>query len=141
MVAHYDERGIQFAYPDNWSIADEELEDTPRGVSVQCPSGAFWDVKVFPYGESSAKICDQALKAMGEVYENIESEAVAERLFGLSATGYNLEFFCLHFVVTAQLRCFSVGAHVMLVTYQAEAQEFEQQRGVFDAITKSLLSD
>jgi hypothetical protein len=141
MVARYDEQGIQFAYPDNWSIADEELTDTPRGVSVQSPSGAYWDVKVFSRGESPAWICDQALQAMREVYENIEAEPVTERMFGLSAMGYDLDFFCLDFLVTTQLRCVVVGQRVLLLTFQAESQEFERHRTVFDAITKSLLGD
>ena len=141
MVARYDEQGIQFAYPDNWSIMDEKLKDTPRGVSVQSPSGAYWDVKVFSRQKIPSKICDQALNAMREVYENLEFQAVTQRLFGLSAVGYNLDFFCLDFLVTAQLRCFSVGEHILLVMVQAESQEFGRQQAVFDAITKSLLSD
>ncbi len=141
MVAQYDEQGIQFAYPDNWSIADEELEDMPRGVSVQSPSGAYWDVKLFSQEESPAWICDQALQAMREVYENVEAEAVTEGIYGLPATGYNLDFFCLDFLVTTYLRCLVVGQRIALLTYQAESQEFEQQRAVFDAITKSFLSD
>jgi hypothetical protein len=141
MVARYDKLKTPFVYPDNWQIVDEQLTGTPQGVSVQSPDGAYWDLKIFSLEDNPDAVCERALEAMREVYENLECEAVREKLFDVPAVGYNLDFFCMDFLVTAELRSFTLGDHTVLLTCQGESREFGRQRAVFAAITKSLLSE
>jgi hypothetical protein len=139
VIAYYDKLGIRFAYPENWSIADEQLEAPPQGVSVQSPNGGYWDLRIFVSRRELDEVSDQALDAMRQEYADLESEAVTEELFDVPAVGYNLDFFCLDLLVTSRIRSFHVGDRTLLLICQAENREFERQRLVFDAITKSLL--
>jgi hypothetical protein len=141
MIAHYEKSGIRFAYPENWSIVDEQLDEWPQGVSVQSPKGGYWDLKVFPAGIDPNRISDEALDAMRQEYADLESEPITEEIFGVTAVGYNLDFFCMDLLVTSRIRSFDVGTRTLLLICQAESREFDRQRLVYDAITKSLLDD
>jgi hypothetical protein len=44
-------------------------------------------------------------------------------------------------LITSQVRSFYVGAKTFVLIYQAENREFDRQRPVFAAITKSLLAE
>ena len=142
MIAHYEKSGVRFAYPENWSIVDEQLDAWPQGVAVQSPNGGYWDLRIFPSRIGLEEVSDQSLDAMRQEYADLESEAVTEQLFSsVTAVGYNLDFFCLDLLVTSRIRSFHVGGQTLLLICQAENREFERQQLVFDAITKSLLDD
>jgi hypothetical protein len=141
MIAHYEKTGIHFAYPENWSVVDEQLDQWPHGVSVQSPNGAYWDLRVFPARMGLSQVSEQALGAMRGEYADLESEPVIEELFDVEAVGYNLDFFCMDLLVTSQIRSFHVGDRTYLLICQAENRDFDALRRVFDAITKSLLSE
>jgi hypothetical protein len=141
MIAQYEKPGIRFAYPENWSVVDEQLDDWPHGVSVQSPGGAYWDLRVFPSRIGLGQVSEQALDAMQGEYAELESEPVSEELFDVPAVGYNLDFFCMDLLVTSQIRSFHVGNRTFLLICQAENRDFDALRLVFAAITKSLLSE
>ena len=141
MSASYENFGIRFLYPENWSITDEQQDEWPRSVSVQSPSGAYWELQMYPSRMSPARLSKQVLEAMQQVYADIEFKAVNEELGTVRAQGYDLDFFCLDFLVTSRIRCFWVGSRTCLLTCQAESREFDWQQPVFAAITKSLLDN
>lgn len=139
MVAVYENFGIRLLYPENWTVHDEQLEAWPRSVSLQSPNGAYWELQVYPSQTSPSELIKQALTAMQQIYEDLEAETVSEDLWEVAARGYDMEFFCLDFLVTCRIRCFHAGIHTCLLTYQAESREFDRQHPIFNAITKSLL--
>ena len=139
MYAKYENFGIRVLYPENWTVNDEQLEAWPHSVSIQSPSGAYWELQVYPSRINPARLIKQALAAMQQIYEDLETEAVTEELWKVTAKGYDLHFFCLDFLVTSYIRCFYSGSRTCLLTCQAESREFDQQQPVFAAITKSLL--
>ena len=139
MSASYENFGIRFLYPDNWAVTDEQVDDWPRSVSVQSPSGAYWELQLYPSRMNPSRLTKEVLQAMKEVYADIESKAVSEDLWTVTATGYDLDFFCLDFLVTSRIRCFWVGSRTCLLTCQAESRVFDRQQPVFAAITKSFL--
>ena len=141
MYAKYENFGIHVLYPENWIVTDEQLEAWPRSVSIQSPSGAYWELQVYPSRLKPARLIQQALTAMQQIYDDLETEAVTEDMWKVTARGYDLHFFCLDFLVTSQIRSFHVGAHTCLLTCQAESREFDRQQPVFKAMTKSLLDD
>lgn len=141
MSASYENFGIRFRYPENWSVTDEQRDDWPRSVSIQSPSGAYWELQLYPSRMSPARLSKQALEAMRQVYEDLEFRAVTEELGTIHAKGYDLDFFCLDFLVSSRIRCFRVGSRTCLLTCQAESREFERHQPVFAAITKSLLDN
>jgi hypothetical protein len=141
MYATYEKFGVRVFYPENWTVNDEQLEEWPRSVSLQSPHGAYWELQVYPTRISPARLIKQALKAMEEIYEDLEAEAVTEELWKVTATGYDLHFFCLDFLVTSRIRSFYTGSRTCLLTCQAESREFDRQQPVFSAMTKSLLDN
>lgn len=141
MTADYNRHGIQFLYPENWTLADEQLDGVPRSVTVQSPSSAFWSVDIHPFAVDQDAILAQTLEAMRDEYEEVEVVEAHEQICGESAQGLDLMFWCLDFAVACQIRIFSHGHATFVLTYQAEDREFEQLQAVFAAISTSLLSE
>lgn len=139
MYATYEKFGIRVLYPENWTVQDEQLDDWPRSVSIQSPQGAYWELQVYPSRISPARLTKQALSAMQQIYEDLEAEPVSEELGDVTATGYDLSFFCLDFLVSCRIRSFYSGSRTCILTCQAESREFDRQELVFSAMTKSLL--
>lgn len=141
MTAKYEKLGVQFLYPENWTILDEELDGWPQGVTVQSPGNAFWELQVYPSRMSRTKLAAEVLKVLQEEYEQLEAQAITEEICQRPAVGYDLGFFCLDFLITSRIRCLCVGGLTYLLIYQAESREFERQQLVFEAITQSLLTE
>ncbi len=141
MTAVYDRAGLHFQYPENWVLADDSLDELPRTISLQAPSGAFWSVDIHPFSMDADALLKTTLEVMQQEYPEAECHAVEESIADETATGYDLYFYCLDFVVTARLRCFRHGHATYLLTYQAEDREFDRLDPVFRAITFSLFSD
>ena len=138
MTATYDRMGIRFLYPENWEIVDEMVDAWPRMVSVQSPTGAFWSIAIHPAPADADQLADEALQAMQEEYDDLETEPIREDIAGLDAGGYDLQFYCLNLVVSMRLRTFQLGDHAILLMYQGEDRDFDRLERVFGAITASL---
>ena len=140
MTAKYDKLGLQFLYPENWSILEEDLDDWPHGITVQSPGSAYWELQVYPSRLRRTDLTAEVLKVMQEEYEELESQVVTEEICQRPAIGYDLSFFCLDFLIASRIRCLYVGNLTYLLIYQAESREFDRQHLVFEAITQSLLT-
>ncbi len=140
MTAVYDRSGLKFQYPENWIVADDSMDEVPRTISLQAPSGAFWSIDIHPFSMDVEELLTMTLRIMQQEYPEAECHAVEDVIAGETASGYDLFFYCLDFVVTARLRCFRHGHATFLLTYQAEDREFDQLDPVFQAITFSLFS-
>lgn len=140
MPASYNRLDIRFIYPENWTVSDEQFDEWPHGVTLQSPGGAFWEVQLYPAETDPEDLVAKVLDAMQEEYADLESQAVTEDLGDSPTVGLDLRFFCLDFLVTAQVRSFSAEAGTYLFIYQAENREFDRQEAVFQAITQSLLT-
>lgn len=141
MQGEYSKFGVKFLYPEDWSVVDEEANEWPRRVSVQSPNSGFWELQAYPARFQPENLAQQTLQAFSEEYEGVESEPVSEPIMDHVATGYDLEFFCLDLLVTCQVRSFRLGGQTMLLICQAESEEFELRRKVFEAMTLSLFLD
>ncbi len=141
MQGEYSKFGVKFLYPEDWSVVDEEPNEWPRRVSVQSPNSGFWELQAYPARFQPDDLAQQTLQAFSEEYEGVESEPVSEPIMDHVATGYDLEFFCLDLLVTCQVRSFRLDGQTMLLICQAESEEFELRRDVFEAITLSLFLD
>lgn len=141
MTATYDRSGTQFVYPESWTLADDTMDEIPRTISVLSPTGAFWSVDIHPFSVDAGQLLEDALTVMREEYPELESTKVTEDIEGASAFGYNLDFYCLDFVVQCRLRALQSGHATYLLTYQAEDRDFDQLQAVFQAITISLFRE
>jgi len=141
MTAVYEKLGVQFLYPENWKVSEDGVRNLPRTISIESPTGAFWSVDIHPLSVDIQTLLDEILQAMQQEHDDVEFTKVDEDSSGEAVRGYDLEFFCLDFVVKCQLRAFPHDHAVYLMTYQAEDRDYPQLSQVFLAITHSLLTE
>ncbi len=135
----YERLGLQFQYPDNWILDEEEALAGNHSVTVYSPTGAFWSVVVHPADADPLGLAAAAVRALKEEYPDLETVAVEEEVAGLRTTGFDMNFSYLDLTSTATVR---VGHHLgktIAVVCQAEDRDYEQLSNVFRAITHSLL--
>jgi hypothetical protein len=138
MPALFDKLGIKFLYPDDWTLEPSTDEDQ-QGATVYSPGGAFWSVVVRGRDDDPVELAKVAMAAIGDLYTDIDTEAVEETIGGHELVGYNLNFYCLDLTNTAQIRACRHGDRTLLIIWQAEDREFDEVSKVFRAITTSLL--
>lgn len=138
MPGVYDKFGVKFLYPDNWQIVEEEVDDWPKSVTVQSPDGAFFSLYIYEGSVNLRDLVREAVEAMKQEYEDIETEEILQPTDG-SDYGYNLDFYCLDLVISAQIRGALVPSKALVWQCQAETREFDKCELVFRAITTSLL--
>lgn len=139
MTARYEKLGVQFRYPANWQITDEDAVSWPRTVSLQSPGGGFWSLMVYRSDDTDpSELTEEVLSTMRKEYDGLEASEILEQFEDVNATGYDMHFHCLDFVVNARVLGVRVGQQILLMIWQAEDRDFEQLEPVFRAITTSL---
>ncbi len=141
MSAVYDEAGIRFQYPENWSIETTTDEEATVQVTVSSPDTAFWSLSVYPGLRDVRLLLEEVLQAMLAEYPEAEHEVADERIDQLPLVGYDIHFYCLDLTNTALARVFHHQKSTCLLLAQAEDQELAVAEPVFKAMTTSLLSD
>lgn len=139
VVATFNRAGVQFDYPENWSIIDDQFTDAARVVSLESPGGAMWTLQVTAEWTSPWKLAQQVVETLRGEYENVESESVEETIDNVEVVGYDMHFYCLDFVVAAKARSFYSGGKTFVVWYQAEDRDFDGLEPVFFAMMTSLI--
>jgi len=135
----YDKLGFRFQYPDNWTLDEAEAEATRSSVTVYSPEGGFWSITVHPDSADPLELAQAGVKAMRDVYEQLDAEPAEERqVAGFDAEGFELNFYCLDLTNTAIVRAFRGGSASYVVFCQAEDREYERIGPVFEAMTHSL---
>jgi hypothetical protein len=141
MPGTFENLGIRFLYPDNWTLDEEDSLDGNKSVSVQSPGGAFWSIVLHPRDVDPHLLAKAALDALQAEYPDSEAEPVSEQIGGRAIDGYDVSFFYLDFTNSALIRSFRTASASCLVLCQAEDREFNQLSSVFRAITTSLLTE
>jgi hypothetical protein len=134
----FDKLGVRFAYPDSWSLEEQELPEA-SSVTVSSPGGAFWWLAVHPGEADLAAVARAVMQGFREEYADVDIEAVAEEVDDQELIGYDVNFYCLDLTTTAQIRGFRAAHATYMMLWQAEDREFELVRPVFAAITASLI--
>ena len=124
-------------YPDNWVVKEED--ESPRHVALETPTGGLWSLNIFPPGGDTEQLLDDSIAELKSQYEDVEFSMASPRFGEFETRGIEANFFCLDFVVSAQVVAIATEEFNFLVWYQAENREFDQQLEVFDAVTMSLL--
>ncbi|MBM4005597.1 MAG: hypothetical protein FJ295_20300 [Planctomycetes bacterium] len=143
MSNQYDNLGLKFLFPENWTIAEELASGWPRSVTLLTPDGGFWVAQLHSDGNPH-DLTMQALKAMRDEYKQLESDPVLESIAGRDIHGFDMRFYCLDLLVGSAVRGVSLGRHdrwTLLVMYQAEDREFDRLQPVFEAIFSNLLAN
>ncbi len=141
MSATFQNFGVTFLYPENWQLADESgaVDDGPKTITVQSPSGGFWSLHVYEPATEPQAMVDQVKLTMSGEYEGLEAVVASEEIEGANLIGYDLDFYCLDFVISAQVRSLRVGTRTFVLFCQAETRDFEKLSPVFNAMAVSLL--
>lgn len=139
MPAIYENFGVRFLYPENWSIIDEDDEDWPRSVTVQSPQTGFWTLHVYPPDQEVRPVVKELIEAMQAEFSDIEVIPTKETFGDTETKGVDLAFFYLDLLVEAKIRSLRTPSAVLIWLYQAESREFESMEAVFQAIAVSML--
>lgn len=139
MPALFDRYGVTFQYPENWQVTDDSTAEQSCCITLQSPASGFWMLQTFDAIENPVKLITEVLRTVRQEYDSVEATLVNEQIFGTEAVGYDMQFYCLDFVVTATVRSFVCGDKICVVLCQAEDREFEDVAPVFLAVTTSLL--
>ena len=138
MPKQFENFGISFLYPDNWSC-DEEPES--QTVMVESPEGAF--LAISQLSDEDADPIAQAKQAMEADYDEIEEDKY-ERVVGDSKLqGVTLSFVYLDLIVTSHLLLWErdVDEATYFIQIQAEDRDMAKLESVFDAVLSSILQD
>jgi hypothetical protein len=139
MQANFDKLGINFQYPDNWTLeADSVLSGEPS-VSVYSPGGAFWSVTVHESNRDPKELVSAVLDTLRGMYDEVDAEDTQETIDGREIPGCEINFYCLDLTNTARVGVISSPRAMYLVMYQAEDREFCEVERVFQAMTTSLV--
>jgi len=139
MPAVYENLGVRFLYPENWSVVDEERDDWPRSVTVQSPNTSFWTLLIYPPRQATGPIIDHVIETIREEYRELEILEGEDEISEMLTTGVDVCFFYLDLLVESKIRVLSTPSATLLWHYQAESREFDEMEPVFRAITTTLL--
>lgn len=141
MSATYENFGVSFMYPENWQLADEAAgsEGGPQSVSVQSPTGGFWTLHIYRPAVDPLGLVDQVKLTMETEYEGLEAQTGSDQVGDFLLLGYDMDFYCLDFVISAKVRSVRLADRTYVMFTQAETRDFEKLTPVFHAMTYSLL--
>ncbi len=139
MPALYENFGVKFLYPENWSITDEEDDGWPQTVTVQSRETGFWSLHVYPPHHEIKPVVDELVAAIEAEFGEVEVLAASETFGDTPTTGVDLAFFYLDLLVEAKIRCLHTPSSTLIWLYQAESREFERMEPVFQALAVSML--
>lgn len=138
MPSVFQQSGLRFEYPENWSL-EEASEDQVEQVVVSSPNTAFWHLTKYPADAELEMLFDEALAVLRTEYPEMETEPADEELESRPLMGFDVSFICLDLTNTCWLRGFQTDDGTYLLISQAEDREFAQVSPVFQAMLASLL--
>jgi len=130
MLETYDDHGIRFNYPSDWTLEtdDDVLRTT---VSVHAPDGvAFALVAIDASRPDPTAMAEQALNAMTEEYPDVDIRPVLETIGGHRAVGHDIDFLALDVPNSCSIRCFRTDRRSVLIFNQwsdLETDEIAEQ--------------
>jgi hypothetical protein len=128
-----------FSFPESWKLdKGDSLSDTDS-VTVVSPEGGFWCVRRDLRDTANKVVFEHAVAAMREVYPELEVEQVVDHIAGSELTGMDMHFFCLDLSGTASVRIWQTSSGNYVIFSQAEDEQLEQLKPIFNAITTSLI--
>ena len=139
MTATFKNADLLFMYPENWRVQESFESETVYEVMLASPDGCIWAVSVFLNGSKREDLIELCATALSDQYEDFERFDWKGEVDGQDMIGFDSNFFCLDFIVTAQARAFSIGDKTFNVFCQAEDRDFDKNQQVFDAMTISLI--
>lgn len=139
MTAVYRNADVKFFYPENWTLWENEEGTDFFEVSVESPQGGVWSVCIFNDRKPLPELIETIAASLRDQYQDFESTDFRGQIGELHAVGFDSDFYCLNFLITAYARAFTYQGRNMAVYCQAESRQFTELQAVFEAITLSLV--
>lgn len=140
MTAVYDKLGLRFLYPENWKLLDDSDSKVPHVITLETPDGSCtWAVHVYPAESDRELVLKETLSSLRETYEDLEISPSSEEYGDLEGTGVEAMFYCLDFLIKAEMHFVELPEHSLLFWAQSEDREFDKHKLVFQAISISLI--
>jgi len=137
MSVLFEEDGIRFRYPENWTIERQENE-SGWTVSVQSPETAFLLLSYDENMPETEQVAETALEALREDYPDLEADACVDSVAGQPAFGYDIRFFSMDLTNTCWTRSFYSARATILLMWQANDLELPTTEGILRAMCASL---
>ena len=141
MPATFDDFGIKFLYPDNWSVLGRDESEGQEGVTLELPTGGFFSIERGREGD----VPDAILDSLASSFENEYGEVEREELPGDSDAGIEraveFRFYYLDLLITSRLLFLTRHQIPYVIQMQAESRDFDTNEQVFEAIVQQLLRD
>ncbi len=141
MPGLYEKHGLRFAYPDNWTVDEDENSQADAAATVTSPNTAFWSVMYYRGERDVQQLATVALDALKSEYPQMEVDEASTHADVGSACGYDLSFAYVDLLSTATIRAFQHTGGTYLVLSQAEDHELPVVEPVFEAMTESLVRE
>lgn len=144
MAKVFDQHGIYFLYPADWTAEEEVMHDEETGaeeyaVTVFSPQGSFWSIAKHPAADPE-RLANAVVSTLREEYPDTDVSVVDDQFAGWPVVGYDVSFLCLDLTATAQVRCISTEAASYVIFAQAEDSEFERVGDAWAAMAHSFMS-
>lgn len=131
--------GLDFSYPDSWTVDTDDARDGSAAVTVHAPDGGFWSVSGHAPGGRPTELAQAVVAQMRGEYRDLDAEPAADEVDGRTLPGFDMNFYCLDLTNTAQVRTLETPGAVWLLFCQAEDREWERIAPVFAAMTTSFV--
>lgn len=136
---HFRRLGLDFSYPDSWSVDTDDAREGHAAATVYAPEGGFWSVSGHAVGGRPADLAEAVVAEMREEYRDLDAEHAVDDVAGHALEGFDLNFYCLDLTNTAQVRTLTTPTAVWLFFCQAEDREWDRIAPVFAAMTTSFV--
>ena len=137
MVKQFDEDGVSFRYPDDWTLEREETE-SGWTASLQSRETAFLVVTLDRSMPEPEQMVNTTLEALKSEYPGLEADAAVDMVAGEMAVGHDIAFFSFDLPNTAWTRSLYGGAGTVLLYWQANDLELEAVEPVLRAVAGSV---
>lgn len=137
MPGHFTEDGISFRYPENWRLEREENEHGWT-VSLQGPGTAMLLLSLDEDMPPTDDMTETVLSALREEYQEVEADECVDSVAGQPAVGHNIRFFSFDLTNTCWTRSFYSSRGTVLLMWQVNDLELEEQEPVLQAICASV---
>lgn len=122
---------LQFNRPEGWEVERESDAETGGWrLTVQSPGTAFLLLSSLGNDMDAAQAAEATLDSLKSDYPGLEAEEISDKLAGVTATGYEVQFGYLDDFHTCQIRCFETANDgTVLALWQfsdIDAEEFEE---------------
>lgn len=138
MLGSFERDGVQFQFPDNWTLGEEDAEGGWT-VTAEGPTTAFLIVSYSPDVDDPADMADAALVGLQEAYPKLDAEGAVDSLAGQPAIGFDVNFIHLDMTNTCWIRSIPAGTGCLLVLAQCCDDELAFAGETLKSILASFL--